>query len=286
MSETAATTQTLALRDGRRLGYAHWGAQGGDAVLYLHAGLGSRLERHRADETFRGLGVRLVTVDRPGVGLSSPHPGRRVLDFADDLDQLLDHLELASVTALGYSMGGLYVLALAYRHPAHVRGAGVISGIGLIDRPGGTDGLVPRFCRTYRNARERPWLARAEMRVNVAAFRYRPGFAFKQISDRKVTSGAEFQRGCREAPLERARQGVHGFVSDIAVGTGPWGFDPADIRSPIRWWHGDNDTASPLSHARYVTERLPNAELSVVAGGGHFMVHTIIEDVLSALAPT
>jgi pimeloyl-ACP methyl ester carboxylesterase len=286
VSETAATTQTLALRDGRRLGYAQWGAGDGDPILYLHGGLGSRLERQRDDETYRSLGVHLVTVDRPGHGLSSSHEGRTPHDFADDLVELLNHLGFGPVAALGHSAGGLYVLALAHRHPALVRVAGVVSGIGIIDRPGGMEGLVPRIRRTYRNAREQPPLARAEMRINVAAFRYRPAFAFKQLSDRKVTSNPDFQRRFREALLEGARQGVRGFVSDIAVDTGPWGFNPTDIQVPVRWFHGDKDSASPLGHAQYVIDILPDAELTVVDGGGHFMIHTIIEDVISALAPS
>jgi pimeloyl-ACP methyl ester carboxylesterase len=284
VSESDLSGQTLELRDGRRLGYARWGAQGGDPILYLHGGLGSRLERHRDDETYRSLGNHLLTVDRPGHGLSSEHEGRRPVDFADDLAELLDHLGLERVKAVGFSMGGLYVLALANRHPERVRAAGVISGIGAIDRPDGMEGLVPRVARTYRNARERPLLARAEMWVNVAAFRYRPAFAFTQLSNRKVTSNPDFQRGFREALLEGARQGVGGFVSDIAVGTGPWGFECADVNVPVRWWHGDKDLTSPLGHARYVIDALPNAELTTVKAGGHFMVHTIIDDVLGSLA--
>ena len=284
MNAAAASSQTLALRDGRRLGYAQWGATDGDPILYLHGGLGSRLERHRDDETLARLGVRLLTVDRPGHGLSSPHPGRTPRDFADDLHDLLNHLQIAAVTALGFSMGGLYVLALASRHPSRVSCGAIMSGIGLIDGPDGMAGLAPRITRTYRNARRRPRLATAEMRVNVAAFRYRPAFAFKHLSNRKVTSQPGFQRAFREALFEGARHGVRGFVDDIAVGTGPWGFNPQELPLPIRWWHGENDATSPLSHARHVTACLPHAELTVVPGGGHFMIHTIMDDLLSDLA--
>lgn len=101
------------------------------------------------------------------------------------------------------------------------------------------DGLAPRVQRTYRNAKTRPRLAAAEMRVNVAAFRYWPSFAFKQLSNRRVTSDPAFQHGFKEALLEGARQGVTGFISDIVIGTGPWGFDPAEIEVPIHWWHGE-----------------------------------------------
>jgi len=285
VSETVANTQTLALRDGRRLGYAQWGAGDGDPVLYLHGGLGSRLERHRDEGTYRALGVRLITVDRPGHGLSSPHAGRTLRDFAEDLKELLDHLKLDTVTALGFSNGGMNALGFACHHPARVRAVGVVSGIGTFEGPGAMEDLAPRMQRTYLNARKRPLLARTEMRVNVAAFRYRPSFAFKQLGNRKVTSDPEFQRGFREALLEGARQGVRGFVSDIALNTAPWGFDPSEVRVPVRWWHGQKDMTSPVSHAQHVCDRLQDVELTITDDGGHFVIHTIIEDVLSALAP-
>jgi pimeloyl-ACP methyl ester carboxylesterase len=206
-----------------------------------------------------------------------------VLDFAADLGELMDQLHLPTVTPVGFSMGGLYVMALAVGHPERVRGATIISGIGLVDRPGGMDGLAPRMRRTFRSSRHTPRLARLEMQANVAAFKHRPAYAFGQMRAGKETLDPEFQRAFREALLEGARQGAGGFISDIAVGTGPWGFDPAEVGVPIQWWHGEKDRSIPLSHAQYLTGRLPNAELNVVRGGGHFMVHTNFESVLSGL---
>jgi pimeloyl-ACP methyl ester carboxylesterase len=282
-SPGARQAQTLRLPGGRDLGYAEWGSGDGDALLYLHGGLGSRLERHREDERYRDLGVRLITVDRPDHGLSTYQPTRTLQGFADDLASLLDHLALAQVALLGYSAGGIYALAFAERHAQRVRSLGVLSGLGVIHRPGGMDGLVPRFQRTYRNARDHPLLARAEMRANVAAFRYAPKYAFKQISDRKVTSLPQVQQLIRAAILEGARNGVRGVVTDVAVATGPLGFEPLNVRTPVKWWHGNHDSASPVDHAEHLTSLLPDAELNIVKGGGHFMAYTLIEDVFAQL---
>ena len=37
-------------------------------------------------------GVRLISPDRPGIGLSDPLAGRNMLDWADDIAELLDQL--------------------------------------------------------------------------------------------------------------------------------------------------------------------------------------------------
>jgi hypothetical protein len=96
----------------------------------------------------------------------------------------------------------------------------------MIERQGATEELSERVRRIYRNARTSPRRARAEMRMNVLAFRHRPSLAFKRLGNRSVTSKPEFQRRFREALIEGARPGVDGFLSDIVLSTGPWGFDP------------------------------------------------------------
>lgn len=93
-------SDTLLLPDGRRLGYAQYGAQTGRAVLYLHGHPGSRLEGAHLHDLGLKLGARIIAPDRPGVGWSSPHPGRTLLDHPKDLEHLADHLKLESYGVL------------------------------------------------------------------------------------------------------------------------------------------------------------------------------------------
>jgi pimeloyl-ACP methyl ester carboxylesterase len=61
---------------------------------------------------------RSIAVDLRGHGRSSaPASGYSVVDFAEDLAGLLDHLSAAPVIALGHSMGASVVSALAIEHP-------------------------------------------------------------------------------------------------------------------------------------------------------------------------
>jgi pimeloyl-ACP methyl ester carboxylesterase len=72
------------LRDGRRLGYVEYGDPAGFAVVNCHGGLACRLDVAAADGIAREAAIRLISPDRPGVGLSDPKPGRTVLDWAAD----------------------------------------------------------------------------------------------------------------------------------------------------------------------------------------------------------
>jgi pimeloyl-ACP methyl ester carboxylesterase len=70
------------MRDGRRLGYVEYGDPAGFAVVNCHGGLACRLDVAAADGIAREAAIRLISPDRPGVGLSDPKPGRTVLASA------------------------------------------------------------------------------------------------------------------------------------------------------------------------------------------------------------
>jgi hypothetical protein len=100
------SSDTITLPDGRKLGYAQYGSKAGRAIFYLHGLPGSRIEAAAWDELGLKLGARIIAADRPGIGWSSPHPGRTLLGHPEDLEYLAKHLELEEyrvlVRAIGY----------------------------------------------------------------------------------------------------------------------------------------------------------------------------------------
>ena len=93
-------SDTLLLPDGRKLGYAQYGSQTGRAVFFVHGHPGSRLEGAHLHDLGLKLGARIINPERPGMGLSSPQPGRTLLDYPKDLEHLADHLKLESYGVL------------------------------------------------------------------------------------------------------------------------------------------------------------------------------------------
>jgi pimeloyl-ACP methyl ester carboxylesterase len=78
-SPSCDTDQHVRLRDGRRLGYAEYGAADGKPVFFFHGMPGSRLFCHPDGSIPRALGMRIIAPDRPGIGLSDDKPGYRFL---------------------------------------------------------------------------------------------------------------------------------------------------------------------------------------------------------------
>ena len=107
----------LTLRDGRTLAWREYGPADGRPVLRFQGTPGSRYSRYPHEESYDRLDVRVIVFDRPGYGASSRLPGRGVAVVADDAEELLDHLGLDAVHAIGGSGGGPHVLALAATIP-------------------------------------------------------------------------------------------------------------------------------------------------------------------------
>src|ERR1035441_10709914 len=114
--------------DGRRLGYAEFGDPRGPLVLWFHGTPGARRQVPPvAREASKDLGLRIVCVERPGVGDSTDHLYRRLSDWAADVAVVADRLGHERFMVVGLSGGAPYALACA-----HELGGRVVAG----GRPG------------------------------------------------------------------------------------------------------------------------------------------------------
>jgi len=110
----------ITLHDGRRLSYEEYGDPEGHPVFMFHAFLGSRLLYPANETTALKLGLRFIVPDRPGHGYSDLKKDRTLLDWPGDVIQLADSLKLKRFSVLGYSGGGGYALACAYKIPERI----------------------------------------------------------------------------------------------------------------------------------------------------------------------
>ena len=94
------TSSTVTLSDGRKLGYAQYGSQTGRPVILLRGLGGSRFEAASLHEAGQELDARIIGVDRPGMGWSSPAPSRTLLGLAKDIEYLTEYLKLDTYTVI------------------------------------------------------------------------------------------------------------------------------------------------------------------------------------------
>ena len=94
------TDQILTLDDRRTLGFAEYGPKDGYPIFDLHGLPGSRFEGKLFEAPATERNARIITIDRPGIGLSSPQPGRTILDHAKDVTAIAAHLGLDSFSVM------------------------------------------------------------------------------------------------------------------------------------------------------------------------------------------
>ncbi len=129
MSPTNSWDFTVRLRDGRSIGLASVGKDDGFPILHCHGSGSSRLEVQLLATQASEAGVRLIGLDRPGIGRSDPKPGSRLLDWPDDVVEVADHLGIERFAVEGLSADGPYALACASKIPQRLTSCGLISTV-------------------------------------------------------------------------------------------------------------------------------------------------------------
>jgi pimeloyl-ACP methyl ester carboxylesterase len=93
LTTTPRLNQTLQLANGRTLGFAEYGTPAGEPILYFHGNPGSRLELSLfggLETVLTRLNLRIIAVERPGIGLSDFQPRRRFVDWPLDVAEFAD----------------------------------------------------------------------------------------------------------------------------------------------------------------------------------------------------
>ena len=228
-----------------------------------------------SESVLEAAGVRMITYDRPGGGRSTARPGRVVADVKDDAAAILDAWDVQRVATMGISGGGAFALATAALLPNRLVAAAVLSGAAPIDAEGldFTAGMSETNVRAASDEVPERAAALAEMEPIRQAIIASPlaalrGFAeeFPQ-SDRDALDVPEIAEPIAEGMAECVRRSAEGWLDDSIAFASPWGFDARRISCPVSIWHGRDDTASPVGHARWLASRIPAAELHELEGG-------------------
>lgn len=282
---------TVTVGSGRRYGFAEFGPAHGRPVVWMHGTPGARRQiPEGARLAAAELGLRIVGIDRPGVGASSAYLHVSLLDVAAEIGEVTTQLGLDRFAMIGLSGGGPYVLACAYLFPDRVAVGGILGGMAPAegdDRAEGgvitqLSGLAPLVARL-----------RVPLSVSLTALLWslRP-FAspvfelYARLSpegDRKVFARPEIKAMFIDDLLRGSRTGLAALFYDFVLISRPWGFSPRDIKVPVRWWHGDADNLVPLAHGQHMVSLIPDAELYVRPGESHLGGLGAAEEVLDTL---
>ncbi|WP_409297002.1 alpha/beta hydrolase [Peribacillus sp. SCS-26] len=263
------------LPDGRLLSYRITGERSGRPVVYFH-GFGSPSFITLAhSEELQAKNLFLLSVDRPGYGKSTVHPGYTAEDFADDVCELLDGLHIHRIALSGWSTGGLFAEAFAAKYPDRIISLTLIAS------------TLPLGCKDARAAMPGKW---RPIRFAVIRFplllRKLASFSSRMINGKlngKVKTALEKMpeddrrpAGMTRILLDRAR--VEGFQHKglsfchelEAVCTAD--YRRAKEAFPVFIWQGDRDSMANVKSSGFLQSQYNEAELYIIQGRRHYAI--------------
>lgn len=268
--------QSITLKDGRHLGFAEYGCINGFPILFFHGLPGSRLEAEKLHSAALKLQVRLIGLDRPGMGLSSPQKNRTILDWPEDVKEFTTALNLKNFSIVGHSGGAPYVAACAYRIPEKIHKAVIVSGIAPLTYPEAISSLSKSQKLMHWMMRYCPVVLKLMMKMSCKALenpdRLKTMLKALPEADAKIFENTHCKDSIVLSLKEAFRQNASGVVADFKLLPKSWGFDLEEIRCPFFVWQGGEDQQAPVKHAEIYAQHVPQAHYVFLENEGHISI--------------
>ncbi|MET4731159.1 non-heme chloroperoxidase [Lysobacter enzymogenes] len=259
---------TFTTRDDVQIYFKDWGPRDGQPVVFSHGWPLSADSWESQMFFLASHGYRVIAHDRRGHGRSSqPWDGNDMDHYADDLAQLLEHLDIQGAALFGFSTGGGEVARYIGRHgTARVKKAGLISAVPPLmlktaDNPGG----LP--IEVFDGLRAGSIKDRSQLYKDIAGG---PFFGFNR-------EGATPSQGMIDSFWAQGMWGGHKNTYDSIAA-----FSATDFREDLKKFdvptlivHGDDDQIVPIDAAgRSSAQLVKNSKLIVYPGAPHGLTDT------------
>lgn len=274
---------TMQLRDGRVLAWSEWGAVDGLPVLFCTAAAMSGSLGFGADD-LTVLDLRLIAVDRPGLGASDAHPTKTLSSWVADVRELIQFNHLHPVTAVGFSQGAPFAFALAEQ--GLVEAIAIVSGQDELAHPRVRPLLHPDVAQLVA-AVEQDAAAFEKQFLQIATWEgmWQLVISLSGERDRSLYLSDPFDQAFQRGLQEGFSQGATGYVRDLMNAVSQWSFAVENITIPVDLWYGGLDTSTVHSpdFGATLAARLPHATLTVDPTEGGSILWTRSRDILSKL---
>lgn len=260
----------LRLPDGRAMAWAEYGSPRGlPCVLVPDTGSSRLAPSWLLHDSALPSAIRLLAIDRPGIGASDPIGFGGTEQPAEDLRRLVETLAVGRVAVIGIGRGADDAFAFAARYPALVSSVSAVS-VRLPNREATRRSLLHPLGR-----RGRTWAGPLACWVDTAGkdADLTLESTWRRMLDRLDPQAAEaladrwMESDFRDAVAADAAQ-INPAWTAPARSAGPpaWVLDPGAVRVPVELWHGEQETGTTLAAVQAFADGLPRWTVRPAAG--------------------
>jgi pimeloyl-ACP methyl ester carboxylesterase len=222
---------TMRLSDGRLLAWSEWGATEGLPVLFCTAAAMSGSVGFGTDD-LKELGLRLIAIDRPGLGASDAHLNKSLSTWVVDIREFIQFNRLHKVTAIGFSQGAVFAFALAAA--GIVEAIAIVSGQDELAHPSIKPLLHPDVARMVAVVEQDTETFEKHFLQNATWERmWQLMISMSGACDRLLYLDESFSQAFQRGLQEGFSQGAQGYVHDLVNAVSSWSFAVEDITVPV-----------------------------------------------------
>ncbi|WP_435300430.1 alpha/beta fold hydrolase [Timonella sp. A28] len=272
--------------DGRVLSGMIHGPEEGQPVLFIAGAATSKLMTF-GDELLSSVNLCMVTMDRAGIGDSTPDPTRTLASTAADYQSFLSAVLSGyggPVPVVANSQGAVFGLALAQAGGAH--NLTLVSPADEIAYPPIKAMLPPEATQLSELAQAHPEKA-AEILAS-----FSPQAMEDLVMNGSSPEDAAFYRTepflslYRRSLAEGFENSGAGYVQDTLIAMRPWDISFDAIACPVHILFGARDLTHSPDHGETLTARIPGASRKVFSNAGGALLWTHAQEILGTAVGT
>lgn len=277
--------ETLTLSTGKKIGYLEFGDPSGVPLFYFHGSLSTRIEAGILAESAVKYGIRLIALDRPGIGLSDSRKKFSFVDWPMIVKEVADKLGIDRFSVCGTSGGGAFSCAcgaiknISSRIDAIVIIAGMIPTISSEKEHQLTSQRILFFISRHASILGRAILHLMTTKIKNAMKNDLKGL-IESVDEKDIVLEKSIMGNVLyQSIISSQLQGHAGNVRDLGLYTGSLGFNLEDIEVPVLVFTGLKDRSVPSVIANRVAQQVQYGKLITYNDAGHITIFKYTDDI-------
>ncbi len=287
-----APSHELILANGQRTSWLQYGVPTGAPLFFNNGWPGCAAQAVYLQEQALRLGLRVISIDRPGFGRSTSQPQRGLLEWPPIVAAVADHLEIDRFALLGISGGGPYALATAWALGSRVSRVVLSCSAVPTHTPEARQGMLKAYRLLLALNDVAPWSLPLLLRIGATMARLPLPFPLLKILFRLLLPKPDAALLCdrqafnffQPSYVGAMQAGGAALYEDGFPYTQPWHFQVEEITTPVSLWHGTQDANFNIAQAKKLAARLQHVQFHERNEGHYSLPFNCAGEMLAVLA--